>query len=248
MIRIGICEDDLEQLETCRNFVGAVMMKLTGSYKIYCFQSGENLLCEIEASGAMDIILMDIEMQGINGVETARRIRERDSRAKLVFISTHDQYFREIIEVQPFSFLEKPIDGGKLERILSSIVDEKQREDCYRFSWNKVQYSVPLSEIRYFQSDKRVIQVSLCRPDEPVAGQQFYGKLSDIEKALGLMETRFLRIRKSCLVNPRYIAEYRANQIVLDTGDVMEISRQYKDQVREYYITLLKGKVCRYLF
>ena len=97
MIRIGICEDDLEQLETCRNFVGAVMMKLTGSYKIYCFQSGENLLCEIEASGAMDIILMDIEMQGINGVETARRIRERDSRAKLVFISTHDQYFREII-------------------------------------------------------------------------------------------------------------------------------------------------------
>lgn len=243
MIRIGICEDNLQELNNHKQLVELTMAKFSRNAKIYCFQSGEDLLCEIDATGNMDIILLDIEMAGINGVETARQIREQDNRAILIFISTHDQYYREIIEVQPFSFLDKPVNSERLDEIIQKALKiRNQKEEYYSFSWNKVHYSIPFTAIRYFQSDKRVINMSIVGQEKPIMMYQFYGKLADVEATLSKMGVYFLRVRKSYLINPQYIAEYRANQIVLDTGESVEISKQYKDSVKQYYITMLKER------
>lgn len=77
MIRIGICDDLVEQLQIQEEMVRNIVCRLGLNTEIKCFQSGEDLLWEMEQKGNMDIILLDIEMGGINGVETARRIRER---------------------------------------------------------------------------------------------------------------------------------------------------------------------------
>lgn len=81
MIRIGICDDLVEQLQIQEEMVRNIVCRLGLNTEIKCFQSGEDLLWEMEQKGNMDIILLDIEMGGINGVETARRIREKDNRA-----------------------------------------------------------------------------------------------------------------------------------------------------------------------
>ena len=79
MIRIGICDDLVEQLQIQEEMVRNIVCRFGLNTEIKCFQSGEDLLWEMEQKGNMDIILLDIEMGGINGVETARRIREKEN-------------------------------------------------------------------------------------------------------------------------------------------------------------------------
>ena len=117
-----------------------------------------------------------------------------------------------------------------------------QRE-CFSFSNRKIQFNIPLSEIRYFQSDKRLIYVWTVHNDTSMRRYVFYGKLQDVEETISNYKLKFLRIRKSFLVNTNYIMEYAADKVVIDDGTVIEISSHYKPVVREYYMKSLKHRV-----
>lgn len=243
MLRIAICEDVLQELERQKQIVESVMSKLYTNTELYCFRSGEDLLCEIDATGSMDMILLDIEMQGINGIETARRIRQMDARTVLIFISNYDQYCKALIEVQPFAFIDKPVSEKQLDRIIQYALETRfSLNESYSFSYHKMQYNIPLSEIRYFQSDKRIIHVSTSRKNSLAAEYQFYGKLEKVEEDVNKTNVKFIRIRKSFLVNPQFIVEYAANKVALDNGMIVEISKNYKAAVRQYYIAMLRRR------
>jgi two-component SAPR family response regulator len=114
MIRLGICEDVYEEMIYCKKLVDRIMAKLSRNANVYSFQSGEDLLMEIEATGNMDILLVDIELLGgMNGVEFGRKLREIDNNAVMKFISSHDQYCKEVIDVQPYAFIDKPISSER---------------------------------------------------------------------------------------------------------------------------------------
>ena len=70
----------------------------------------------------------------------------------------------------------------------------------------------------------------------------FYGKLEEVERNLRKANVKFLRIRKSLLVNTRFIKEYSADRVVLDNGREVEISKNYRNHVRHHYISMLKGR------
>ena len=135
MIRIGICDDLVEQLQIQEEMVRNIVCRLGLNTEIKCFQSGEDLLWEMEQKGNMDIILLDIEMGGINGVETARRIREKDNRAILFFISYYEQYCKEIINVQPFRFIDKPVSEEELDRgFREAFKAMSQKEEIFEYN------------------------------------------------------------------------------------------------------------------
>ena len=180
MIRIGICDDLVEQLQIQEEMVRNIVCRLGLNTEIKCFQSGEDLLWEMEQKGNMDIILLDIEMGGINGVETARRIREKDNRAILFFISYYEQYCKEIINVQPFRFIDKPVSEEELDRgFREAFKAMSQKEEIFEYTYKKVPYKILVNKIRYFESDKR--QVNLYSTD---GVSSFYKKLDEVEAQL----------------------------------------------------------------
>ncbi|MBR1701681.1 MAG: response regulator transcription factor [Lachnospiraceae bacterium] len=241
MLRIGICEDITQELQQLENIVAAVLAELSLNADVCCFRSGEELLYELEESGSMDILFLDIQMNGLNGVETARAIRQRDNRAVMIFVSAYDQYCKELIEVQPFAFIDKPVSEDRVRQVLDHVMAVCfSMKEGYRFSYRKMQYNIPLSEIRFFQSDKRVVRISTSGKGGIEEEYVFYEKLEKVEKAIAQSGIRFLRVRKSFLVNPRYIVTYGANGIVLDNGLKVEISRNYKESVKQYYLALLR--------
>lgn len=243
MIRIGICEDIFEELDVQKQMICEIMTDLSRNAKLLCFQSGEDLLCEIDISGNMDIIFLDVEMLGMNGIETARSIRKKDTRVIIVFVTCHDQYFQKMLEVQSFTVIKKPVKKSTLTELIKYILNTRFNYfDCYMFSYNKKHYRIPLVKIRFFQSDRRLIRISTIldnvREDENV----FYGKMEEVEEVVNKADIKFLRIRKSFLVNPLFITEYSANRVVLDNGIVLEIGRKYKESVKKHYLLSLKGK------
>lgn len=243
MIRVAICEDVLPELQKQKQIIQSIMLQLSKNVKIFSFQSGEDLLCEIDTTGNMDIIFLDVEMLGISGIETARIIRERDIRTILIFVSCHNQYCKEMIGVQPYAFVDKPVSEEKLEPILRQVLETYFNScDGYCFSYHKKQYNIPLDQIRFFQSDKRVIRIDTIQTNSSEQEYLFYGKLEEVERSIAETNIKFLRIRKSFLVNSRFIKEYSADKVILDNGLEVEISKNYKENVRQHYLSMLRGK------
>ena len=230
MIRIGICEDIVEELEKERNMVQEIMQEIGCNIKIFCFQNGEDLLYEIEDSGRMDIILMDIQMEGKNGIEISKAIRKTDHNVILIFISLYDQYCKEAIGVQPFAFVDKPVSYDSLKQALSEAVEIWNREDAlFEFHFRKIRYSFLLKKICYFESNKR--QICVCSEGKTAI---YYSKLDEVEKKLKNSDIRFLRINKSFLANAIYFREYHYDYIVMDSGKEIQIGGKYRDKVRQY--------------
>ena len=141
MLRVAICEDVLSELQKQTQIIQSIMARLSKNVKFFCFRSGEELLMETDTTGNMDIVFLDVEMLGISGIETARILRERDSRVILIFVSCHNQYCKEMIEVQPYAFIDKPVSEEKLEKILKRVFETHlNSDDSYCFSYNKRQY------------------------------------------------------------------------------------------------------------
>ena len=244
MLRIGICEDIPEELERQKQMMHEVMASLSKNAKIFCFLSGEDLLCEIDITGNMDIIFLDVEMMGINGIETARLIRKKDTRAVIVFVTCYDQYFQKMLEVQSYTVIKKPLQQTVLQELMACIINTRFNSyDCYSFSYCKKHYRIPLLKIRYFQSDKRVIHISTASENLMTNEHVFYGKMEEVQEVVNRADIKFLRLGKSFLVNPLFILEYSANRVTLDNGLILEISRQYKADVKKYYLLSLKGKI-----
>lgn len=243
MVRIGICEDMDGELRQQEQMLRRIMDGLSKNIELYGFPCGEDLLCEIEATGNMDIIFLDVEMSGMNGIETAKVIRRFDTSVVLIFISCHDQYCREMIEVWPYAFLEKPLQEDRLAAILKDVVEKRLNfTDVYDFSYRKKRYRIPLSKIRYFQSDRRTIRIDTADREDPEGEYLFYDSLDHVEDAVNRTGSQFIRVRKSYLVNPLYIVEYSANKVILDNGLDLEISGNYKEAVRKRYLQSLKEK------
>ncbi len=229
MIGIGICDDMEEQLLTQEKMVRDIAFRLCVNAEVKCFESGEALLCEIEQKGDMDLFLLDIEMGGINGVEAAKIISEMDSRVILIFISSHDQYFREMISVQPFAFIDKPISEEQLEPILKRAIHALgEKDELFEYSYKKVFCKMPIRKIRYFESDKRKFYIHGTEEMNT-----FYKKLDEVEKQLSQTDAKFLRISKSYLVNASHIRKFRYEKIIMDDGRELSIGSRYKVKIRQ---------------
>lgn len=99
-----------------------------------------------------------------------------------------------------------------------------------------------MHQIRFFQSDKRIVKINAVQLDTPEVEYLFYGKLEEVERNLRKANVKFLRIKKSLLVNARFIKEYSADRVVLDNGREVEISKNYRDHVRQHYMSMLREK------
>ncbi len=235
MLRIAICDDDAETVGYHMGEVRRIMRQMGINADIRKCYTGDELLMEMEESGMFHIVLLDIEMQRMNGIETARRVRRLDPYAVLIFISAYDQYCKAAISVQPYAFLDKPAPSAALEKTLKEVCHRQLEErEAFDYHKNKVYYNVDLRDIYYFRSDLRKVYIIGKKEI-----QWFYGKLDEVEQILSRKKRLFIRIHKSLLVNWHYISCYRYEKIILQNGEELEISKSHRSLARRYYMDII---------
>lgn len=111
---------------------------------------------EIELSGQFDIILLDIELGGMNGIETARQIRESDVNCNIIFITSFEQYSKEAISVHPLHLLINLLHMHKWKSLSVMFTKKLQIDDKFAFKSNKTYYNISLNKIMYFMSEKEL--------------------------------------------------------------------------------------------
>lgn len=236
MLNIAICEDEKQYADKLEKYLRTWAVNVAANMKIIKYNSGEQLLSGIQTKGMFDLIFMDIQMKGISGIETAARIRETDYITTLIFISQHENYYREAYNVHPFHFLNKPVELNELEKVMDAYMRMKEQDiETFVFGINKVQYNLRLNDIIYFYSERRHVTV-VCKDQR----YSFYGKLNEVQKELEDRTNRFLRIHQSYLVNTKYVKEYHYSNVVLYNGEVLYISRENRKAMRDIHMLLME--------
>lgn len=236
MLRIAVCDDEAVVRSELTERISANMAGRHMNYTVSGFISGEELLMDISEHGIFDLIFLDIELTRIDGIVTAGQIREQFPQVFMIFISNYTQYYKTAFDVQPFQFLDKPIDEQEFntifERVYKRLTDHTE---LLSFYYNRVHYNIHLHDILYFESNKRIVNV-VCATRRYV----YYGKLDDIEKRLSDSSQCFLRIHKSYLVNLDFVEEYRNEKMVMVNRDTLAISHERRKLVKEFYMKSLQ--------
>lgn len=233
-MNIAICDDEkifrkcLRELLVKDNFAGGADIRVEE------FESGEALLnaCE-KGTTRYDILFLDIRMPGLDGLETARALRQKGEKCLIVFLSSLAEYARKGYEVRAFRYLLKEEAERELGKVMEACRKELGEERWFSFAQGHETYRISLEDILYFESKKRLILLHT-----ETESYSFYQKLDEVE---GKLEGgRFLRCHRSYLVQERYVRSWKGNSLWLTDGTELPISRGYEKEVNRR-LMLRKG-------
>lgn len=236
MIRIGICDDEAACRGELKQLLEAYFSKIMTSYQISEYTVAEKLL-DTDISN-YDLFCLDIHMpNGINGIEAARKIRDKNKEAEIIFI-THDvQYACEAFEVNALRYLLKPLDQQKLYYTLDLVIKKYEERAMKIIKLNLGQhfFQIPLSDILFFETVGRKIKVHTKKKEYLVDN-----KIKNLEKELE--DRNFFRVHKSYLVNICYVKEHDQSTVTMQNDEVVFVSRLKLKAFKESFGHYMKGK------
>lgn len=201
MLRIAIVDDEMAEIQKLQELVEQFFREKQVAYQITSYISGETFLV---AQQQCDLIFLDVQMTGIDGIATARNIRQNDRKAALIYVSNFSEKMADSFAVHPFAFLEKPVMREKLWMHLQDYLDyyESQpvcQNDALTLKGEHGSLIVRVQDILYLEyAGNRKVQIHLKQDEKTVYGS--------ITKFLQLLEPfHFISPHKSYIINPRQI-------------------------------------------
>lgn len=236
-MRIAIVDDDGEfrkkTEEIARKFCGTAGEEAD----ILCVAEGNTLLEAAESRRSCDIYILDVELPGLDGLELAGRLRERDSDARIVILSNYEKYALPAYKVRPYDYIMKTRYETELPNALEGIWRERQRkarEDIYLLENDDMKKILPLDRILYLEKEKKKKYTMIhC-----LGGENYSEKLP-LEKAYEkLQKESFLYINRGHIINMEHITCLEKEEITLADSVRLPVSK--------YRMATVKDELVRY--
>lgn len=232
MMHIAICEDNAADLAHLRS--------LLCQTKILCdfteYTSAEPLLLDMEnGQKHFDLFLLDILLPGQSGVDTARRIRELDEKAVLIFLTVSEDFYREAFDLYAFHYLIKPVCLANLTEVLAKAADRiSAPEDTLPIMSRGQNILLRHADIVYIDSSNHALCFHMRSGQEYTA----YGRLDEIQTRLA--SELFVRCHKSFIINLVHVEKLTREGFYI--GDTLiPVSRTYAAGAKESYHKRLFG-------
>lgn len=239
MIGIGICDTDLDFCEELQKILQNYFSKQLVKYSINIYSCA----CDLINSNLeeFDLFFLDAILdRDFDGIELAKRIRGRNQRAEIVFITYRLDKAYQAFEVNTFRYLPKPLKMGILIDTLDVFMKKRKEKSSKLIilkqgqKYLKIQYS----KILYFETLDRKLKVITTTKTYLVDN-----KINEIEQRLEDYE--FYRIHKSYLVNFAYVKEHDRSTVILLNGDEVYISRLKSKEFKERYQVFIQEQYSR---
>ena len=235
MLKFAICDDEPNMAQEIANQLARYMNgKQITSYCVSSFQNGCSLL---ESGCDFDVIFLDIQMEHLNGMETAKMLRQRKNHSLLIFVTVLKECVFDAFEVEAFDYLLKPLDSDHFKRTMDRIIKSLQQRETKNIVVQRGTSCdvILLAEIVYFEVQGRKIYI------HQRSGKitDYYDKLDDLAQRI---DGRFFRCHRSYLVNIEYIRGCNAGQVILSQGDKIPVSRLRERDLTQALLRYMKER------
>ena len=232
-LNIAICDDE----KIIREQIKELIEKEIPGICAGLYETGDALLA---AGKQFDIVFLDIQMEGTDGIETAKRLRQRDEDTILIFITGIREYVFQAFDVAAFHYLLKPISEDKFREVLCRAIKElekrknKRRQPVFIKTRNR-SFTLDVDNILYVES--RGKKVEIHTKGESI---EAYVSMNEMEGQLG---EEFYRCHRGYLVNMAYVAEYDSESITLHNGERVYLAKEKYGKFVKAYMRYLRNGV-----
>lgn len=231
-MKIAVCDDDRKIVEKIREDI----LAYDETYMVEMYLSGESL---IKSSEMYDIIFLDIDMDGINGIETAKRLREKDKNVKIIYVTSYADYVNFAFSVHAFAYLLKPVKREQIHQQLREA-DSYYKKDTVsqvlHFETKEGIIEKDVKDIYYFEYLNRYVHMK-------TAEKEYVLSAGITEIANRMSQYGFVVPHKSFTVNLSHVKNVKGYDIFMTDGSVIPLSQkksaEFRGKLHEFLATLI---------
>lgn len=231
MFLIAICEDETYLLEELRKKAETYLKTRHYPAQIRTFTSGEDLLKE---QRSFDLILLDLVLPGINGLETAKRL---SSKSRIIFITSYREYAVDAFEVEAVHYLLKPVTDERLYQAMDRALKQSKQADDRTLALIKSgsTHILPIRDILYCEVFDHRVCIHTAQ-----GNYEYSGTLDMLE---GKLDGRFFRCHRSYLINMSHVVGQEKGTALVSNGNRVLISRRKQAEFMQRLLHNLKNEV-----
>ena len=230
MYQVALCEDEKIFTQVLEKICRQIFENLKTEYRITAFSSGEDFLRAFsDEHQRFDLILLDIVMGGISGIELARKIRETDREATIIFVTSHKEYVFEGYDVNALHYLLKPVDAALLERLVIKAYKDRFQSSFLSFKSGTQNHRIAVKDIVSLETRGRKVRITLA--DRTLL---YSGKLAELLDELP--NDAFVRCHQSHAISIGNIRELTRFAAIATNGKKVPISRAYLKAVQKAFL------------
>ena len=236
-MKIAICDDELIQLQLLKKYCSTWLIENNLNCTIKTFSCSEAFLFAYEDEKDYDILLLDIQMKDLSGIDLAKKLRDTGDNVSIIFITGIKDFVFEGYHVQAIDYILKPIDENKLKCALSRALDNLQKKESHIFiQKDKELVRIKEKDIYYIES----IGHSICIYTKNGVYQTNKG-ISIIEKELA--EDFFYKCHRSYIINIIHIDSISKNDVKINNS-LIPIARGKWEDLNKAFLKYYRGEIC----
>lgn len=240
MLHVAICDDDKVLLGNLDREVELWAQEEQALCSVELFATAEAFLFAWEEKRDIEILLLDIEMPGMDGMELARRLRRRGERLGIIFVTGNPDFALEGYDLEAVSYLVKPIKRDRLRAALNRAVRQTG-------SRKALLVSIAAGEVeKVYVSDIRLLEsrghetVLLMRDGREIACKE---PLRQLEQELGESEEAFFKPHRSYVINLGYVDRMTKKDVRMEGGTLIPIARGKWEELNRAYMRYFRRQV-----
>lgn len=240
MIRVGICDDNEKDRQRIYTLCEKYFEEDKIEHEYFFFTSGEEVLgyCEKEKGRRIDLLFLDVEMEGISGIKVKDRVLREDMIWRIVFVSSYKEEVYNSFGLKTIGFEVKPISKERVNKWIRVVLEDMKADVLLNFKdISGAEHYVRMEDIEYFAADGNCTRVFLhnCTGRENKS-LLIFKKIGELEKELA--QYPIIRVHKSYMVNLENVMDIRDEVSLRDMQQKVPVGRTYKEssicKYREY--------------
>lgn len=235
-IKIALCDNDAKLLSVIAGATESILNDHGLRADIQRFQSGEALLKAMDGT-RFEMILLDIDMPGMDGIAVGKKIRERKENTQIVYVSEWEGRVFEALMIQPLGFVRKSNFLTDLAAVVELYVNSSVKNlnnEHLELTTRDSLLTVDTKHVRYFEGSRNYQLLYLEDNPKPIEIKMTMSKLEEVTASRG-----FIRIHKGYLVNYRFIQRIFYEKLVLRDGTELPVGRSKVGEIKAKFLSLL---------
>lgn len=224
MFRVAVCDDQKQIVEQLSGIVTNILSDLAIEYSLEGYYDGDKLL---QADKDYDLVFLDIEMPGLDGIEVGKLLKQNHNECKIVMATSLIERYKDAFKISAFRFVTKPFVVEEIKEALTSAVEFEEKDESIELYYQRIPCDILLKDIQYIRAYNGY--------SEYLVGNRIFRSEQSLSSVEKMLDPRyFVRVHRQFIVNMRWIKDYECGKIEIGDEVIPVSKRKCKEFEQEY--------------